>query len=98
MVMLWILLVKIGYFFVKSVFDMLCDKMDLCKVNGVVFLGFNGIVIKSYGGIDVEGFVVVVEVGYDMVCNKLNEKIEYDLKNFYFRCFLVKVDVDDDGV
>ena len=32
------------------------DKMDPRKANGGVFLGLNGIVIKSHGGTDAEGF------------------------------------------
>lgn len=92
------LLAKIGYLFAKSAFDMLRDKMDPRKVNGAVFLGLNGIVIKSHGGTDAEGFAAAVEVGYDMARNKLNEKIEHDLKNFHSRRLPVKVDADDDGV
>jgi glycerol-3-phosphate acyltransferase PlsX len=92
------LLAKIGYLFAKSAFDMLRDKMDPRKVNGAVFLGLNGIVIKSHGGTDAEGFAAAVEVGYDMARNKLNEKIEHDLKNFHSRRLPVKVGADDDGV
>ena len=92
------LLAKIGYLFAKSAFDMLRDKMDPRKVNGAVFLGLNGIVIKSHGGTDAEGFAAAVEVGYDMARNKLNEKIEHDLKNFHSRRLPAKVDADDDGV
>ncbi len=92
------LLAKIGYLFAKSAFDMLRDKMDPRKVNGAVFLGLNGIVIKSHGGTDAEGFAAAVEVGYDMARNKLNEKIENDLKNFHSRRLPAKVDADDDGV
>ena len=43
---------KIGYLFAKAAFDALRDKMDPRKVNGGVFLGLNGIVIKSHGGTD----------------------------------------------
>ena len=41
---------RLGYLLAKSAFDMLRDKMDPSKVNGGVFLGLNGIVIKSHGG------------------------------------------------
>ena len=37
------------------------DKMDPRKVNGGVFLGLNGIVIKSHGGTDAEGFASAVD-------------------------------------
>ena len=57
--------------------------MDPRKVNGGVFLGLNGIVIKSHGGTDDEGFAAAIDVGYDMVRNALLQKIETDLKNFH---------------
>jgi glycerol-3-phosphate acyltransferase PlsX len=47
-----------------------------------VFLGLNGIVIKSHGGTDDEGFAAAIDVGYDMARNSLLEKIETDLKLF----------------
>ena len=46
---------------------MLRDKMDPRKSNGGVFLGLNGVVIKSHGGTDAEGFAAAIDVGYDMV-------------------------------
>ena len=54
---------------------MLRDKMDPRKSNGGVFLGLNGIVIKSHGGTDPEGFAAAIDVGYDMVRYELLAKI-----------------------
>ena len=45
------------------------------QVNGGVFLGLNGIVIKSHGGTDAEGFACAVDLGYDMVRHDLLAKI-----------------------
>lgn len=77
------LLSRIGYIFAKGAFDALREKMDPRKVNGGVFLGLNGIVIKSHGGTDAEGFAAAIEVGYDMVRNGLTQKIENDLKLYH---------------
>jgi len=77
------LLAKIGYVFAKGAFDRLREKMDPNKVNGGVFLGLSGIVIKSHGSANAEGFCSAVEVGYDMVRNRLLEKIEADLAHFH---------------
>ena len=74
---------RIGYIFAKGAFDALREKMDPRKVNGGVFLGLNGIVIKSHGGTDAEGFAAAIEVGYDMVRNGLTQKIENDLKLYH---------------
>ncbi len=57
---------RIGYVFAKPAFDALKEKMDPRRSNGGVFLGLNGIVIKSHGGTDAEGFASALDVGYDM--------------------------------
>jgi len=74
---------KLGYILAKSAFDRVREKMDPRKVNGGVFLGLNGIVIKSHGGTDGEGYAAAIKVGYEMVHNGLFEKIEADLKKFH---------------
>nr|WP_295463357.1 phosphate acyltransferase PlsX [Mesorhizobium sp.] len=79
------LMAKIGYVFAKGAFDRLREKMDVRKINGGVFLGLNGIVVKSHGGTDDEGFASAVELGYDMARNGLIEKIRADLGQFHAR-------------
>ena len=39
----------------KGAFDRLREKMECGRTNGGVFLGLNGIVIKSHGGTDSKG-------------------------------------------
>ncbi|MGH2342078.1 phosphate acyltransferase PlsX [Segnochrobactraceae bacterium EtOH-i3] len=74
---------KLGYLLAKPAFDRLREKMDPRKVNGGVFLGLNGLVIKSHGGADAEGFASAVELAYDMVRNDLQAKIAADLSAFH---------------
>jgi glycerol-3-phosphate acyltransferase PlsX len=57
---------RLGFFFARQAFKTLRDKMDPRKVNGGVFLGLNGVVIKSHGGADAEGFAAAIDLGYDM--------------------------------
>jgi phosphate acyltransferase len=57
---------KIGYLFARQAFDALRDKMDPRKANGGVFLGLDGIVIKSHGGTDALGFASAIDIAYDM--------------------------------
>jgi glycerol-3-phosphate acyltransferase PlsX len=66
---------RIGYLFARQAFRTLKDKLDPRKVNGGVFLGLNGIVIKSHGGTDAEGFAAAIDVGYEMVRHELLAKI-----------------------
>ena len=79
------LMARIGYFFARGAFERLREKMDVRKANGGVFLGLNGIVVKSHGGADDEGFAAAVELGYDMVRNGLLDRIEADLDLFHAR-------------
>jgi phosphate acyltransferase len=75
------LVAKLGYLLARHAFAALKDKMDPRKVNGGVFLGLNGIVIKSHGGTDAEGFAAAVDLGYDMARYELQAKISQTLGN-----------------
>ncbi|QOF72189.1 phosphate acyltransferase PlsX [Aminobacter sp. SR38] len=79
------LMAKIGYLFAKGAFDRLREKMDVRRANGGVFLGLNGIVVKSHGGADADGFAAAIEMAYDMVRNRLLDRIEADLDLFHAR-------------
>jgi phosphate acyltransferase len=70
---------KLGYMLARNAFAALKDKMDPRKVNGGVFLGLNGVVIKSHGGTDAEGFAAAVDLGYDMARYELQAKIAQTL-------------------
>ncbi|WP_422373434.1 phosphate acyltransferase PlsX [Hoeflea sp.] len=89
------LMARIGYLFAKGAFDRLREKMDPGKVNGGVFLGLNGVVIKSHGGADSEGFAAAVDVGYDMARNGLKTKIEDDLNLYHKRRSALALSSDD---
>lgn len=69
------LFAKIGYLFARGAFAELKGKMDTRAVNGGVFLGLEGIVIKSHGGTDSVGFARAVEIGYEMAKNDLMNRI-----------------------
>jgi glycerol-3-phosphate acyltransferase PlsX len=66
---------KLGYLFARKAFRELRDKLDPKKSNGGVLLGLNGVVVKSHGGTDAEGFAYAVDVGYEMVHYDLLTKI-----------------------
>jgi glycerol-3-phosphate acyltransferase PlsX len=79
------LMSKIGYVFARDAFNRLREKMDVRKINGGVFLGLNGIVVKSHGGTDDEGFAAAVELGYDMGRSRLIDGIRRELEAFHGR-------------
>jgi phosphate acyltransferase len=70
---------KLGYLFARRAFQALRDKMDPNKSNGGVLLGLNGVVVKSHGGTNAEGFAYAIEVGYEMahydLLNKINQML-----------------------
>jgi phosphate acyltransferase len=73
---------RIGYLFARNAFKALRDKMDPSKSNGGVLLGLNGVVVKSHGGTDADGFAYAVDVGYEMVrydlLTKINQMLNRD--------------------
>jgi phosphate acyltransferase len=66
---------RIGYVFARSAFRQLRERMDPRHANGGVFLGLNGIVIKSHGGTDAEGFAAAIELGHGVVRDELLARI-----------------------
>lgn len=73
---------RIGYLFARKAFKALRDKLDPNKSNGGVLLGLKGVVVKSHGGTNAEGFAYAVDVGYEMVrCDlltKINQMLNRD--------------------
>ena len=70
---------RIGYLFARGAFASSRPKDRSAPRNGGVFLGLNGIVIKSHGGADANGFSAAIDIGYEMVRNDLMAKIEQAL-------------------
>ena len=73
---------RIGYLLARPAFKALRDKLDPSKSNGGVLLGLNGVVVKSHGGTDADGFAYAVDVGYEMarydLLNKINQMLNRD--------------------
>ncbi|NNF79574.1 MAG: phosphate acyltransferase PlsX [Rhizobiales bacterium] len=70
---------KLGYLLAKSGFDALRKKMDPRTMNGGVFLGLNGIVVKSHGGTDAVGFAHALDLGIDMAQAGMISRIARDI-------------------
>lgn len=73
------LLSRLGALLAAGAFATLRERMDPRKHNGGVFLGLNGIVVKSHGGTDALGFATAVDVAIEMVRNGLVAKIAADV-------------------
>jgi glycerol-3-phosphate acyltransferase PlsX len=71
---------KLGALLADSGLRALRDRMDPRRFNGGPFLGLNGIVIKSHGGMDAFGFASAIGVGYDMAESDLIAHLSADLE------------------
>ena len=69
------LMSKLGALMARGAFHALKEKIDPRRVNGGLFLGLDGVIIKSHGGMDSVGFAGAIELGYDMAKHKLLDKI-----------------------
>jgi glycerol-3-phosphate acyltransferase PlsX len=54
--------------------------MDPRKTNGAVFLGLNGIVVKSHGGTDDVGFAQAISVAAGMGDSSFRTEVEENLR------------------
>jgi glycerol-3-phosphate acyltransferase PlsX len=57
----------------------LSEKMDPRSVNGGVFLGLNGLVVKSHGGTDGRGFASAIDVAIRMARSHFRDEIAQNL-------------------
>jgi len=70
---------KLGAVLAQGGLRALRDRMDPRRFNGGPFLGLNGIVIKSHGGMDAFAFASAIEVGYQMAESNVIERLAADL-------------------
>lgn len=68
-------LTRLGYLLVRPGLERMREWIDPRRYNGAVLIGLNGIVVKSHGGADAEGFASAVDVAMDAVTHGLNDKI-----------------------
>jgi glycerol-3-phosphate acyltransferase PlsX len=66
---------RLGYVLARRGLKKLKARVDPRRYNGAVFLGLNGIVVKSHGGTDAFGFANAIGVAVDMVRQGYNQKI-----------------------
>ncbi len=57
---------KLGAFIASGALNSLRRKLDPRASNGGIFLGLNGVVVKSHGGTDALGFASALDMAIDM--------------------------------
>ncbi len=70
---------RLGYLLARSGLDRLREWLDPRRYNGAVMVGLNGVVVKSHGGTDAEGFAHAMDVAMDMVVHRFNDHIREGL-------------------
>lgn len=69
------LLGKISFLLLSKKLEALKDKLDPRKRNGALFLGLNGIVVKSHGGADALGFASAIDIAFEFAYEDIAKKI-----------------------
>jgi phosphate acyltransferase len=70
---------RVGYLFARRALRRLRIRIDPRQYNGAVFLGLNGIAVKSHGSTDALGFANAIGVAADMLTHGFLDKIRSDL-------------------
>ena len=71
---------KLGAFIASGAFRVLKVRMDPRGANGGVFLGLNGVVVKSHGGADGLGFASAIDLAIDMARQNIVKRIGDDIR------------------
>jgi glycerol-3-phosphate acyltransferase PlsX len=71
---------RLAYLLARPGLDRLREWLDPRRYNGAVMLGLNGVVVKSHGGTDGQGFAHAVDVAMDMVVHRFNDHIREGLE------------------
>jgi glycerol-3-phosphate acyltransferase PlsX len=69
---------RIGAFIASGALMTLRRKLDPRAANGGIFLGLNGVVVKSHGGADAMGFASALDMAIDMAKAEVIPKIVAD--------------------
>ena len=78
------LMAKLGYLLIKPVLSKVMARLDPRKYNGALFVGINGVAVKSHGGTDAVGFANALGVAVDMVDRDLNSSIGEQITHLNF--------------
>jgi glycerol-3-phosphate acyltransferase PlsX len=70
---------KLGFLISKPATDLLRHHLDPNNHNGAIFLGLNGLVVKSHGSANAIGVSNAIEVAAKLVRNNLTHRIAQDL-------------------
>lgn len=71
---------KLGYWLARPALIALRNRFDPRRYNGGMFLGLNGVAVKSHGGTDATGYASAIGFALDMLSQGFNEKVVQDVE------------------
>jgi glycerol-3-phosphate acyltransferase PlsX len=71
---------SIGYLLARAAMRKLRHRLDPRRYNGSIFLGLNGITVKSHGGTDALGFANAIGLAVDLARNNFIKRIQEDFE------------------
>jgi glycerol-3-phosphate acyltransferase PlsX len=74
---------RVGYALARRALLKVKLRIDPRRYNGAMFLGLNGIAVKSHGGTDAVGFANAIGVAVDLVSHGFNERITEELTRLH---------------
>ncbi len=89
------ILAKIGYLLASNSLSKAFRKVDPRRYNGAMFVGLNGIVVKSHGSADKVSFCNAINVAVSLVRDKINEELIGELKACGFNAHKVLEESND---
>jgi glycerol-3-phosphate acyltransferase PlsX len=72
---------KLGFLISRPATKLMQHHLDPNNHNGAVFLGLNGVVVKSHGGANAKGIANAIGVAIKLVTNQITERITNGLEN-----------------
>ncbi len=77
------LMSRLGYLLARPALNTMRARVDPRHYNGAVFLGLNGVAVKSHGGTDALGFSNAIGVAVNMAAQGFNDKVIAELNQWH---------------
>lgn len=71
---------KLGAVLARSALQEVAQKLDTRLLNGAMFVGLNGVVIKSHGGMDEVGLANAIELAVKLARDNINQRIREEMR------------------
>ena len=84
------LLAMLGYLFAAGAMKKLRSRLDPSKYNGGMFLGLDGVAVKSHGGSNIEGTENAILVAANLVHNGFNKRVAKEIADVLAQIAAVK--------